>query len=134
MRSRSPHCAGSTAGRVLPPGQAWLKGFETLRVALTLGVVTTMAAFSANIASPLPPLRTFGFALAFGVFCAFISSTVLVGALHVFMERSSEAHAKTREWERLGRFSSAMVNFQRKQLDQWRYIFMSHTFNFLKFQ
>ena len=99
----------------MPPGQAWLKGFETLRVALTLGVVTTMAAFSANIASPLPPLRTFGFALAFGVFCAFISSTVLVGALHVFMERSSEAHAKTREWERFGRFSSAMVNFQRKQ-------------------
>ena len=63
--------------------KAWLHGFESLKVALTLGVVTTMAAFVANIVSPLPPLQNFGFGLAFGVFCAFISSTILVGALHV---------------------------------------------------
>lgn len=99
----------------MPAGQAWLKGFETLRVALTLGVITTIAAFIANVASPLPPLQTFGFGLAFGVFCAFISSTVLVGALHVFMERAPEAHARDREWARFGRFSDAMVAFQRKQ-------------------
>ena len=99
----------------LPAGQAWLKGFETLKVALTLGVITTMAAFMANFASPLPPLRTFGFGLAFGVFCAFISSTVLVGALHVVMERAPEAHARDLEWARFGKFSHAMVSFQRKQ-------------------
>jgi len=92
---------------------AWLKGFETLKVALTLAVITTMAAFVANIASPLPPLRDFGFGLALGVFCAFVSSTLLVGALHVVMERESAAFAKHVEWMRFGNFSQYMVNFQK---------------------
>ena len=92
---------------------AWLKGFETLKIALSLAVVTTMAAFIANIASPLPPLRNFGFGLAFGVFCAFTSSTLLVGALHVVMERDSEAYAKHIEWMRFGNFSQYMVGFQK---------------------
>ena len=72
-----------------------------------------MAAFIANIASPLPPLRNFGFGLAFGVFCAFISSTLLVGALHVVMERESSAYAKHLEWMRFGNFSKHMVSFQK---------------------
>jgi predicted RND superfamily exporter protein len=93
--------------------KAWLQGFETLKVALTLGVVTTMAAFVANIASPLPPLQNFGIGLAFGVLCAFTSSTILVGALHVVMERDSSAHAKHIEWMRFGKFSQYMVGFQR---------------------
>ncbi|MDP6906646.1 MAG: MMPL family transporter [Candidatus Thalassarchaeaceae archaeon] len=97
----------------MSPGNAWLRGFDTLKVALTLGVITTMAAFIANIVSPLPPLRTFGFALAFGVFCAFVSSTVLVGALHVFMERDVEDHERGREWARFGKFSDGMVQIQR---------------------
>ncbi len=92
---------------------AWLKGFETLKVALTLAVITTMAAFVANIASPLPPLRDFGFGLALGVFCAFVSSTLLVGALHVVMERESAAFAKHVEWMRFGNFSQHMVSFQK---------------------
>ena len=93
--------------------EAWLRGFETLKVALSLAVVTTMAAFVANIASPLPPLRNFGFGLAFGVFCAFISSTILVGALHVVMERDSSAYAKHVEWMRFGNFGQYMVGFQK---------------------
>ncbi|MEE2746994.1 MAG: MMPL family transporter [Candidatus Thermoplasmatota archaeon] len=97
----------------IPASKAWLKGFETLKVALTLGVVTTIAAFVANIASPLPPLRHFGFGLAFGVFCAFISSTLVVGALHVVMERESSAFAKHLEWMRFGKFSEYMVGFQK---------------------
>ncbi|MEE2758985.1 MAG: MMPL family transporter [Candidatus Thermoplasmatota archaeon] len=92
---------------------AWWKGFDTLKVALGLAVITTMAAFIANIVSPLPPLRNFGFALAFGVFCAFASSTLLVGALHVIMERDSSSHAKHIEWMRFGNFGSYMVGFQR---------------------
>ncbi len=92
---------------------AWLKGFDTLKVALGLAVITTMAAFIANIVSPLPPLRNFGFALAFGVFCAFASSTLLVGALHVVMERESAAYAKHIEWMRFGNFGSYMVGFQK---------------------
>ena len=92
---------------------AWLKGFNTLKVALGLAVITTMAAFIANIVSPLPPLRNFGFALAFGVFCAFASSTMLVGALHVVMERDSEAYAKHIEWMRFGNFGKYMVGFQK---------------------
>ena len=92
---------------------AWLKGFDTLKVALGLAVITTMAAFLANIVSPLPPLRNFGFALAFGVFCAFASSTLLVGALHVVMERESAAYAKHVEWMRFGKFGNYMVGFQK---------------------
>ena len=92
---------------------AWLKGFDTLKVALGLAVITTMAAFLANIVSPLPPLRNFGFALAFGVFCAFASSTLLVGALHVVMERDSAAYARHIEWMRFGKFGNYMVGFQK---------------------
>ncbi|MEC7704691.1 MAG: MMPL family transporter [Candidatus Thermoplasmatota archaeon] len=97
----------------LNASSAWVKGFESLKVALSLAVVTTMAAFVANVASPLPPLRDFGLGLAFGVFCAFISSTVLVGALHVVMEKDSESFAKHVEWMRFGNFSTWMVGFQR---------------------
>ena len=96
-----------------PASVAWLRGFETLKVALGLAVITTMAAFIANIASPLPPIRNFGFALAFGVFCAFASSTLLVGALHVVMERDSSAYAKHIEWMRFGNFGNHMIGFQK---------------------
>ena len=100
-------------GEGMSASKAWLHGFETLKVALSLAVVTTMAAFVANIASPLPPLRNFGFGLAFGVFCAFISSTIMVGALHVVMERDSSSYAKHIQWMRFGTFSQYMVGFHR---------------------
>ena len=99
----------------LEAAAAWLRGFETLRMALGLAVITTIAAFMANIASPLEPVRTFGFALALGVFSAFLASTLLVGALHVVMERSTESHSKGHAWARFGRFSEGMTDFQRKQ-------------------
>jgi len=92
---------------------AWLKGFETLKVALSIAVITTMAAFLANMVSPLPPLRDFGMGLAFGVFCAFASSTLLVGSLHVVMERDSSAYAKHIEWMRFGNFGQYMIGFQK---------------------
>ena len=63
--------------------EAWLRSCARLSVPLLLAVVTTVAAFLANIISPLPPLATFGYALAFGVVCAFVSATVVVGSLHV---------------------------------------------------
>jgi predicted RND superfamily exporter protein len=53
------------------PAEAWLRSCARLSVPLLLAVVTTVAAFLANIISPLPPLATFGYALAFGVVCAF---------------------------------------------------------------
>ena len=65
------------------PAEAWLRSCARLSVPLLLAVVTTVAAFLANIISPLPPLATFGYALAFGVVCAFVSATVIVGSLHV---------------------------------------------------
>lgn len=65
------------------PAEAWLRSCARLSVPLLLAVVTTVAAFLANIISPLPPLATFGYALAFGVVCAFVSATVVVGSLHV---------------------------------------------------
>jgi predicted RND superfamily exporter protein len=58
-------------------------------VALTLAVITTVSAFLASSLSPLPPLRTFGITLALGVVCAFIASTVTVGALHVVVEKTT---------------------------------------------
>ena len=53
---------------------------------LVLAVVTTVAAFLANAVSPLPPIATFGVALALGVVCAFVASTLVVGALHVVVD------------------------------------------------
>ena len=74
------------------PAEAWLRACARLSVPLSLAVVTTVAAFLANIISPLPPLATFGYALAFGVVCAFASSTVVVGALHVVRNKLSPTH------------------------------------------
>ena len=68
---------------------AWIKSFSIIRVALTLAVITTVSAFLASSLSPLPPLRTFGITLALGVVCAFIASTVTVGALHVVVEKTT---------------------------------------------
>ena len=77
----------------LEPAEAWVASFRELRIALTLAVFTTVCAFIANIASPLPPVQEFGVALAVGVTSAFIASTVVVGALHVVVSRWSEAPA-----------------------------------------
>jgi len=70
------------------PAEAWLRSCARLSIPLSLAVVTTVAAFLANVISPLPPLATFGYALAFGVLCAFVSSTVVVGALHVVRKKA----------------------------------------------
>ena len=71
--------------------EAWAKAFMELRVALSLAVITTVFAFLANSLSPLPPLRTFGVTLALGVVSAFLASTVTVGAMHVYVERTMGA-------------------------------------------
>ena len=68
--------------------EAWAKALMELRVALSLAVITTVFAFLANSLSPLPPLRTFGVTLALGVVSAFLASTVTVGAMHVYVERT----------------------------------------------
>jgi predicted RND superfamily exporter protein len=67
--------------------ESWLRSVGHLSVPLTLAVVTTVAAFLANIISPLPPLATLGYALSLGVVSAFVSSTVFVGALHVMFKK-----------------------------------------------
>ena len=77
--------------------EAWVKSFMELRVALLLAVITTVFAFLANSFSPLPPLRTFGITLALGVVSAFVASTVTVGAMHVFVERTIGA-SRNRGW------------------------------------
>ncbi len=70
---------------VAPP-DAWVQACRTLGVALGLAVLTTVSAFISNVVSPLPPVRTFGLVLATGVISAFLSSTIVVGALHVLVE------------------------------------------------
>ena len=95
------------------PAESWLRACAKLSVPLSLAVITTVAAFLANIISPLPPLTTFGIALAMGVVCAFITSTVVVGALHVFFNskpRSSESRAFT-----MPTLTNNLVKVQQKQ-------------------
>ena len=71
--------------------ESWLRAVGHLSIPLSLAVVTTVAAFLANIISPLPPLTTLGYALSLGVVSAFVSSTVFVGALHVTLSKSEDS-------------------------------------------
>ena len=91
--------------------EAWSKALMELRVALSLAVTTTVFAFLANSLSPLPPLRTFGATLALGVVSAFLASTVTVGAMHVFVERTMGA-SRSRGLE-LGNLAERAAEFQR---------------------
>lgn len=71
------------------PSESWLRAVGHLSIPLSLAVITTVAAFLANIISPLPPLATLGYALSLGVVSAFLSSTVFVGALHVVFSKNN---------------------------------------------
>ena len=84
-----------------------------LSVPLSLAVVTTVAAFLANIVSPLPPLATFGIALAFGVICAFLTSTLLIGALHVTF--NANAITQDRKPLKLTNLTQPLLQLHRKQ-------------------
>jgi len=93
--------------------EAWMRACGKLSVPLSLAVITTVAAFLANIVSPLPPLATFGIALAFGVICAFMTSTLLIGALHV----TFNAHeiAQERKSLKLTNLTQHLLQLHRKQ-------------------
>ena len=67
--------------------ESWMRAVGHLSVPLGLAIITTVAAFLANIISPLPPLATLGYALSLGVVAAFLSSTFFVGALHVMFTK-----------------------------------------------
>ena len=92
--------------------EAWLESFSSLRMALTLAVITTVFAFLSNSVSPLPPLRTFGITLALGVVSAFIASTVTVGAVHIVAERGVGNNVGG--GLQLERTASSVTEFQRK--------------------
>lgn len=95
------------------PAESWLRATAHLSIPLSLAVITTVSAFLANIISPLPPLATLGYALSLGVICAFLSSTVFVGALHVmFTSQSSSGSASPL---RLPTISNFIVKLQQKQ-------------------
>ena len=93
--------------------EAWLASCGKLSTPLGLAVITTVAAFLANIISPLPPLETFGIALAVGVLSAFINATVVVGALHVVLDSSQDKTPA--EPIRMPRLSKKLVDLQRTQ-------------------
>ena len=94
------------------PALAWIRSFSILRIALSLSVVTTAFAFLANFLSPLPPLKIFGMTLALGVICAFVASTVTVGALHVLIEKTAGVQ-KHRSLQ-LHRLADHATEFQRR--------------------
>ena len=93
--------------------ESWLASCGKLSTPLGLAVITTVAAFLANIISPLPPLETFGIALAVGVLSAFINATVVVGALHVVIDSSKDKLPA--EPIRMPRLSKKIVDLQRSQ-------------------
>ena len=93
--------------------ESWLRACGHLSMPLSLAVVTTVAAFMANVISPLPPLAVLGYALSLGVVSAFISSTVFVGALHVVF--SKESKVEHRPPLRFPALSQHIVNVQKKQ-------------------
>jgi len=95
------------------PAEAWARACTRLSVPLLLAVITTVAAFLANMISPLPPLATFGLALAIGVICAFLSATLVVGSLHIIFDaplRDSSKNSIT-----LPRSTDLLVKIQQKQ-------------------
>ena len=96
------------------PAQAWLASCARLSIPLSLAVVTTVAAFLANMVSPLPPLQTFGFALAFGVVMAFFNSTIVVGALHVVMDKTKQVN-ESKEVVKLPALTEPLFKIQREQ-------------------
>ena len=99
--------------KVEDTAEAWMRACGKLSVPLTLAVVTTVAAFLANIISPLPPLATFGIALAFGVICAFLSSTLLIGALHVVFDNGKQS--KSMSPLRLSNLTKPLLQLHKKQ-------------------
>ena len=94
---------------------SWVNACERLSVPLVLAVLTTVAAFLSNLISPLPPLKEFGIALAVGVVCAFFTSTVLVGSLHLVLERTKLPRLGTPNTIELKKYASLVVKIQRKQ-------------------
>ena len=74
--------------------------------------MTTVSAFLASSLSPLPPLRTFGITLALGVVCAFIASTVTVGALHVVVEKTTGVNK--RKSIDISKFAKVATNIQQR--------------------
>ena len=93
--------------------ESWLASCARLSTPLGLAVITTVAAFLANIVSPLPPLETFGIALAVGVVSAFINATIVVGALHVVLDSSGKTVPA--DPIRMPRLSKKLVDLQRSQ-------------------
>ena len=94
--------------------EAWALALNELYLALTLTVITTVAAFLSNVVSPLPPVRSFGLALAFGVVSAFITSTIVVGSMHVLMEKSTQKFRPKSHWDGLKVKAREVVITQRK--------------------
>ncbi len=94
--------------------EAWALALNELYLALTLTVITTVAAFLSNVVSPLPPVRSFGLALAFGVVSAFITSTIVVGSMHVLMEKSAQKFRPKSHWDGLKVKAREVVITQRK--------------------
>lgn len=93
--------------------ESWLRAVGHLSIPLSLAVVTTVAAFLANIISPLPPLATLGYALSLGVVSAFVSSTLFVGALHVMFTKPNTNQLPPAL--KFPRISGQIVNVQKKQ-------------------
>ncbi len=106
--------ANSTLREHYPdPAESWLRACAKLSVPLSLAVITTVAAFLANLISPLPPLKTFGIALAMGVVCAFLTSTLVVGALHVLIDYNKNS-SKSKPFT-LPNLTNSLVKVQQKQ-------------------
>ena len=94
---------------------AWLNSVQNLALPISLAVITTVAAFMANLFSPLPPLKSFGISLSLGVVSAFFCSTVIVGCMHVVGERVSGGKLSLASTGSLGDRLAELMKFQNEQ-------------------
>lgn len=84
---------------------------KVLRVERTLGLtgkavmlcaLTTIIGFGSLMTSNMPPMVTFGFGCAIGIFFTFISATIMVPCLCLVLK--FEKHEVRHEWKRFARF------------------------------
>lgn len=94
--------------------QALLEGMEELYSACFYTSATTAAAFASTALADIPPVRVFGFFVAFGVMAAWLLSMTLVPALIMLFPQGTLDRLKIRMTQKgyfIDKFLSALGNF-----------------------
>ena len=93
------------------PAQAWVRSFSTLRLALTLSVITTAFAFLANFLFSLATFENLRFNFGFGCSIGICRKYSHGGCINVLVEKTTGGSAR-RSMELPGFTSMAALNFK----------------------